>query len=205
MPFVIHPRVRKGLGRLATMTAVGVLASTGVAAAASCPSVSTTTPLSQFGDNNSYFVAPGGTFEGASLPAGSTGASLTAGNEPWHVVNSSDNQSLTIQSGGSVTLPSTCIDATMPDLRFFARQVAPGSDLKVSLVVQTGGWPLTIPLARLADGSMSDWGLTNAIYAPAGMSIAPGGTVNAALKLTVTSGGGAWQVDDVLVDPYSFG
>ena len=205
MPFVIHPRVRKGLGRLATMTAVGVLASTGVAAAASCPSVSSTTPLSQFGDNNSYFVAPGGTFEGASLPVGSTGASLTAGNEPWHVVNSSDSQSVTIQSGGSVTLPSTCIDATMPDLRFFARQVAPGSDLKVSLVVQTGGWPLTIPLARLADGSMSDWGLTSAIYAPQGVSIASGGTVNAALKLTVTSGGGAWQVDDVLVDPYSFG
>ncbi len=206
MPFVIHPRVRKGLGRLATMTAVGVLASTGVAAAASCPSVSTTTPFSQFGDNNSYFVAPGGTFEGSSLPAGSTGASLTAGNEPWHVVNSSDNQSLTIQSGGSVTLPSTCIDSTMPDLRFFARQVAPGSDLKVSLVVQTGyGWSLTVPLTRLADGSMSEWAPTSAIYAPAGMSIAPGMTLNAALKLSVPYGGGAWQVDDVLVDPYSFG
>ena len=108
MPFVIHPRVRKGLGRLATMTAVGVLASTGVAAAASCPSVSTTTPFSQFGDNNSYFVAPGGTFEGSSLPAGSTGASLTAGNETCHVVNSNDNQSLTVKSGGTVTQPTTC-------------------------------------------------------------------------------------------------
>ena len=88
MPFVIHPRVRKGLGRLAAMTATGVLASTGVAAAASCPLRSTTTPFSQFGDNNNYFVAPGGTFEGSSLPAGSTlsGASLTAGNEPFHVV-----------------------------------------------------------------------------------------------------------------------
>ena len=61
MPFVIHPRIRKGLGRLAAMTATGVLASTGVAAAASCPTLSTTTPLSQFGDNNSYFVVPGGT------------------------------------------------------------------------------------------------------------------------------------------------
>lgn len=206
MPFVIHPRVRKGLGRLATMTAVGVLASTGVAAAASCPTVSTTTPFSQFGDNNSYFVAPGGTFEGSSLPAGSTGASLTAGNEPWHVVNPSDNQSLTVQSGGSVTLPTTCIDSTMPDLRFFARQVAPGSDLKVSLVVQTGnGSSLTVQLARLADGSMSDWAPTAAIYAPSGMSLAPGMTVNAALKFSVPSGGGVWQVDDVLVDPYSFG
>ena len=94
----------------------------------------------------------------------------------------------------------------MPDLRFFARQVAPGSDLKVSLVVQTGnGWSLTVPLTRLADGSMSDWAPTSAIYAPAGMSIAPGTTVNAALKFSVPSGGGAWQVDDVLVDPYSFG
>ena len=207
MPFVIHPRIRKGLGRLAAMTAFGVLASTGVAAAASCPSVSTTTPFSQFGDNNSYFVAPGGTFEGSSLPAGSsaTGASLTPGNEPWHVVNASDNQSLTVQSGGSVTLPYSCIDSTMPDFRFFARQVAPGSDLKVNVLVALGGWTLNVPLARLADGSMNAWAPSAQIFAPQGMMLAPGMTVQGALKFSVPAGGGAWQIDDVLVDPYSFG
>ena len=209
MPFVIHPRVRKGLGRLAAMTAFGVLASTGVAAAASCPTPSTTTPFSQFGDNNHYFVAPGGTFEGSSLAAGAktTGSvSLTDGNEPWHVVSASDNQSLTIRSGGSVTLPYTCVDSTMPDFRFFARQVAAGSALKVSVVVQVpGGWDISVPVAHLADGSMNNWAPTAQIFAPHGLSLAPGLSVQAALKFSVPYGTGAWQIDDVLVDPYSFG
>lgn len=209
MPFVIHPRVRKGLGRLAAMTALGVLASTGVAAAASCPTASTITPFSQFGDNNSYFVAPGGTFEGASLAPGTStrgSVSLTPGNEPWHVVSPSDSESLTIAAGGSVTLPFTCVDSTMPDVRFFARQTAAGGALKVSIVVQTpGGWHITVPLARLADGSMNSWGPTAPIFTPAGLALARGLTVQAALRFSVPYGGGAWQIDDVLVDPYSFG
>jgi len=209
MPFVIHPRVRKGLGRLAAMTAFGVLASTGVAAAASCPAASTTKPFARFGDTNNYFVAPGGAFEGSSLAAGAStsgSVSLTGGNEPWHVVSASDNQSLTVQSGGSVTLPFTCVDSTMPDFRFFARQVAAGSGLKVSIVVQTpGNWHVAVPVAHLADGSMERWAPTAPIFAPPGLAVARGLTVQAALKFSVPNGGGAWQIDDVLVDPYSFG
>ncbi|MGB9186066.1 MAG: hypothetical protein WCB67_18600 [Solirubrobacteraceae bacterium] len=205
MPFVIHPRIRKGLGRLAAMTATGVLASTGVAAAASCPTLATTTPLSQFGDTNNYFVVPGGTFEGSSLPAGWTasGASLTAGSEPFHVLNASDNQSLTIQAGGSVTTPYACIDATMPEMRFFAHQIGSGSDLKVDVLVKLGGWTMSVPLADLADGSMPAWALTDPILAPPGQSLAPGVIVQGALRFSVTgSGNQGWQIDDILVDPY---
>ncbi len=205
MPFVMHPRVRKGLGRLAAMTALGVLASTGVAAAASCPTVSTTTPFSQFGDNNQYFVAPGGTFEGSSLPAGSRvsgNVSLTQGNEPFHVVSASDSQSLTIRGGGSITLPYTCVDSTMPDFRFFAHQVAGGGSLKVSILVKTAGVTLYVPLANLADGSMNAWAPTAQIFAPSGVTLPPGITVLGALRFSVPRGSAAWQIDDVLIDPY---
>lgn len=204
LPFVIHPRVRKGLGRLATMTAFGVLASTGVAAAASCPTVSTTTPFSQFGDNNSYFVAPGGTFEASSLPAGSVAnnASLTAGNEPWHVVSSSDNQSLTIQAGGSYTMPYTCIDSTMQSFRFFAQQASGGSDLKVEVLVKLGTGTYDLPMADLADGSTPNWAPSGQIFAPNGNALALGQTAQAALKFSVPGNAGAWQIDDILIDPY---
>jgi hypothetical protein len=204
MPFVIHPRIRKGLGRLAAMTALGVLASTGVAAAASCPKLPTTTPLTKHGDHNSYFVVPGGTFEGASLPAGWTasGASLTAGNEPFHVISSSDKQSLTIQAGGFVTTSYACIDATMPEMRFFARQPAGGSDLKVDVLVKAYGQTIDVPLADLADGSMNDWAPTAPIFAPPGLSLPPGIVVQAALKFSVPGNAGSWQIDDILVDPY---
>ena len=169
MPFVIHPRIRKGLGRLTAMTAFGVLASTGVAAAASCPTLSTTTPLTQFGDNNNYFVVPGGTFEGCLSAGGLVRFRRLAdpGNEPFQVISSSDNQSLTIQAGGSVTTAPMCVDASMPEMRFFAHEIGSGSDLKVDVLVNWGG-TMAVPLADLADGSMYSWAPTAQIFAPPG-------------------------------------
>jgi hypothetical protein len=204
MPFVIHPRVRKGLGRLAAMTAAGVLASTGVAAAAACPHSSTTAPFSQFGDHSRYFVVPGGNFEGSSLGAGwsASGASLTPGNEPFHVLDASDHQSLTIQPGGSVTTAFGCIDAAMPEFRFFAHQAAAGSQLNVDVIVKMPVGTLDVPLASLADGSMANWGPTAKIFAPRGMVMAPGTIVQGALKFSVAGNSGSWQIDDILVDPY---
>jgi hypothetical protein len=205
MPFVIHPRVRKGLGRLAAMTALGVLASTGVAAASACSAPSTTTAFSQFGDDNNYFVVPGATFDGSTLPPGwsASGASVTPGNEPFHAISSSDNQSLTIQAGGSVTSAPMCVDATMPEMRFFAREIGSGSDLKVDVLVRAYGIVTAVPLADLADGSMKAWAPTAQIFAPPGQALAPGTSVQAQLRLSVTgSGSQAWQIDDILVDPY---
>lgn len=206
MPFTKHPRVARTLGRLAAMTAFGVLASSGVAAAASCPAPVTTTPFSQFGDTNNYFLVQGGSFEGSSLPAGWTasGASLTAGNEPFHVNSPSDSQSLTIQAGGSVTTSYTCIDSSMPSMRLFANQIAAGSDLKVDLLVQTGPSPMVVPLADLANGSMPAWAPTGSLSALSGLTVPAGTTVQAALRFSVPAGSGAWQIDDIYVDPYSF-
>ena len=207
MPFTKSPRVARTLGRLAAMTAFGVLASSGVAAAASCPAPSTTTPFSQFGDNNNYFLVQGGSFEGSSLPAGWTAsaASLTAGNEPFHANSSSDSQSLTVAPGGSVTTAYQCMDSTMPSMRFFAQQPGANANLKVNLLMQlANGSTTTVPLGVISGSTMPVWGPTPSLSAPAGLAIPVGTTVQAALQFTVT-GSGPFQIDDIYVDPYSFG
>jgi hypothetical protein len=202
MPLVIHPRVRKGFARVAAMTALGFFASTGLAAAA-CPTQPVTQALSQFGDTHNYFLAQGGAFEDATLPAGwqASGASLTAGNEPFYIHSTGDNQSLQINAGGSVTTSYACIDGTITSFRFFAKQAAPGSALKVELLVKLGwGYPMTLPVTLLRDGSMPDWAPTDSLAAAG--SLAPGQIAQAAIRFSVPQGSGSWQIDDLYVDPY---
>ena len=123
MPYVIHPRVRKLAGRLAATTCAAMFLSTG-AAMASCPSQPVTQPFAQFGDTNSYFLAPGGSFEGNQWQNGwnLNNAQITQGNETYHVNGAGDNQSLTINGGGSASSPDFCLDSTMPSFRFFVQE-----------------------------------------------------------------------------------
>ena len=157
MPLVIHPRVRKTVGRIAALTCVAVFVSSGAAFAAQCPTQSAKQKFSKWGDSSSYFLVPGGSFEGTPAQVGWTlsGATLTPGNEPFHINGATDDQSLVIGGGASATSPAFCVDSTMPSIRFFVRQTAPGSDLKLQGVVQTPRGPLSMTVADLPDGSLS--------------------------------------------------
>ena len=146
-------RIPKGLRRLAAVTCFALFALPGVASAA-CPDQPVSTPFSQWGDTNAYFLAPGGSFEGSTDDVGWTlsNASLTPGNEPFLANNSGDSQSLTINGGGTATSPFFCVDNTMSGIRFFAQQVADGSDLRVRALVQTWRGVRSVTLGDLADG-----------------------------------------------------
>jgi hypothetical protein len=202
---VIHPRLRAGVLRIAALTCVGVFASSGVAFA-SCPVQSLSSPFSHWGDANSYFPVPGGSFEGTSDQVGWTlsGANLTAGNEPFYVDGSGDSQSLTISGGGSATSPYFCVDNTMSSLRFFAQEATAGSDLQVQALVQTPSGLQTVQVADLADGSMSSWAPSDPITGDTS-SLQDGDTVMVALQFSVPQAAGSWQLDDVYVDPYRSG
>src|SRR6185437_15386844 len=64
VPLVIHPRVRKTIGRIAALTCAAVFVSSGAAFAAQCPNQSGKQKFSKWGDSSSYFLVPGGSFEG---------------------------------------------------------------------------------------------------------------------------------------------
>jgi len=205
LPLVIHPRVRPALGRVLAVSCGVFFAGAGTAFA-SCPAQQLSTPFSQWGDTNTYFLVPGGSFEGTADQVGWTlnGASLTPGNEPFNVGGASDDQSLTIDAGGSATSPFFCVDDTMSDMRLFARQVAAGSDLQVQALVQTSSGVTAVPVADLADGSMPDWAPTQPITGDTS-EIPDGSSVMAALEFSVPGSAGSWQLDDIYVDPWRSG
>jgi hypothetical protein len=204
VPLVIHPRVRKTIGRIAALTCAAVLVSSGAALAAQCPTQTGNEKFAKLGDTASYFLVPGGSFEGTPAQVGWTlsNATLTPGNEPLYLNSVTDSQSLLIDGGGSATSPVFCVDSTMPNVRFFVRQPTTGSDLRVQGVVETPRGSVAITVGDLADGSEPGWSAvqinipTNRI--PKGLSIP------AALRFVVP-GPGAWQIDDVYVDPYRAG
>lgn len=209
MHLVNHPRVRNALPRIAALTTFFVLAGAG-AAFASCPVPDVGTPFLQWNDQNSYFLVPGGSFEGAVDVVGWSldNASLTVGNEPFQVNSSSDNQSLTIGGGGSATSPYFCVDNTITSLRFFATQLGGGTDLQVDAIVLRRHGVMDVPLADLADGSphgsMLSWAPTAPIDGGSA-SLPAGWSIQVALRFTAPSSTGTWQVDDIYVDPYRSG
>jgi hypothetical protein len=205
MQLFVYKRVRSAIRRITILTCFAVFASTGVASA-SCPSQPASTPFSQWGDTNSYFTVPGGSFEGTAGQVGwnLSNATLTSGNEPFYVNSSTDDQSLTIDAGGSATSPYFCVDNTMSDLHLFAIEAAAGSDLQVNLLVQRWHRVVTVPLADLADGSMLSWAPTGPIdLGPANIPTCH--SVMAAVQFVAPLSSGSWQIDDVFVDPYRSG
>jgi hypothetical protein len=204
LPLVIHPRVRKTIGRIAALTCAAVFVSSGAALAAECPSQTGKQKFSKWGDGASYVLVPGGSFEGTPAQVGWTlsNATLTSGNEPLFLNSAGDSQSLLINGGGSATSPVICVDRTMPTLRFFVRQTAPGSDLKVQGLVQTPRGPFALTVADLADGSEPGW--TSVLINIPTSRIPKGLSIPAALRFAVP-GSGSWQLDDVYVDPYRAG
>jgi hypothetical protein len=204
VPLVIHPRVRKTVGRIAALTCAAVFVSSGAALAAQCPTQTSKQEFARWGDSASYFLVPGGSFEGTPAQVGWTlsNATLTAGNEPYHLNAATDSQSLRIDGGGSATSPVFCADSSMPSLRFFVRQPAAGSDLKVQGVVQTPRGPFTFTVADLGSGVLSAW---TPVQVNVPTSRIPRGLSVAAALRFVVPGSGSWQLDDVYVDPYRAG
>ena len=205
MPLVIRSRVVKAVRRIGCLTFLGVLGASGAAFAA-CPSQSVNTPFAQWGDTANYFLVPGGAFEGTSDQVGwsLSNANLSAGNESFGVNGSGDQQSLTINAGGSATSPYFCVDNTMSNLRLFARQSAAGSDLKVEALVQTPSGVQAFAVGDLAAGPYASWSPTQPITGDTS-TIANGGSLMVALKFDVPASSGPWQIDDVYVDPYRAG
>jgi hypothetical protein len=183
-------------------SSVPTVAATPASPVASCPGVSAAQDLSSFGDYNFYAPLSGGTFEGSTAGWTFNNASVEPGNEPWNVVSSSDSNSLNISAGGSATSPTFCVDSTFPSFRFFAQSLGSGyhSNLNVSAIwTLSNGMSGQTGITRLSSGYTS-WEPTPSY--PLGSRLPVGQT--ATVQFVFSAGwGGAWNIDDVLLDPYA--
>ncbi|HZO49883.1 MAG TPA: hypothetical protein VFB26_07035 [Gaiellaceae bacterium] len=148
-----------------------------------------------------YALAPDGGLErgGAGWQLGG-GAAVSSGNEPW-AVSGPGSHVLALPSGAVAATPPVCVGLLHPSARLFVRNAAPlGLGLlKVDAEVTAAGVQATVPVAVVTAGARFQPTLPLALLANLATPL-EGGTGSVRLRFTAL--GGAWELDDVYVDPF---
>jgi hypothetical protein len=171
-----------------------------VPSAENCASQTLERPFLRWGDGANYVLAPEGTVE-ASAGWRLAGAAPVAGNEHFYVHAPGERTSLSLPAGSSATTAPMCVGIEHPTLRFFARNTgAPLATLVVSVRFQDLlGLRHTLPIGAVLAGR--EWAPTLPFPVIANLlPLLPG--EKTPVQFVFTPLGGAWQIDDVYVDPY---
>jgi hypothetical protein len=183
-----------GVSFFSAAPAQAALVSTGA-----CNESALSEPFLAWGDSNLYELVPGGSFEGSL--AGWTlsgGAQRVSGSEPYGATGSVGAYSLALPSGASAQSPFTCVNASYPSFRFFARNEGLASSVLVQVVYQTALGPVSLPLGAVALSSQWQPTLPMLTGSIVGGALS-GGTGEVALRFTSLSGSS--RIDDVFIDP----
>jgi hypothetical protein len=185
----------------ASVVATGGIAG-GVAVAGSCPSRTTTTPFTAWGDSNSYFVVPGGTFESAHGWTFFGGISVAGDQEPWKVNGSAHAGSLSLPAYTTAMAPNMCIASNEDSLRLFYKD--PGVS-GAKLLVKIEAWNSAgtngrvVQEYKISAGS-AGWKLSPRISLPNNRDAA--GEQWVTITVTPTDTAATWRIDDVMLDPW---
>jgi hypothetical protein len=164
-----------------------------------CSDAALSQPFLRWGDSNAYELVAGGSFEGSLSGWSLSGAAQrVTGSEPYGASGSVGAYSLSLSSGASAQSPFTCVTASYPSFRFFARNSTLLSTLLVQVVYKTALGNVALPIGTVALSGA--WGptlpmLTGSIAG----GVLSGGTAQVALRFTALTGSS--RIDDVFIDP----
>jgi hypothetical protein len=156
-------------------------------------------PFARWGDSNSYELVPQGDFEGSlSQWSLAGGAHRAPGSEPYGVTGAVGQHSLALPPGATAQSPYTCVNASYPTFRFFARNGGLLSTVLAQVVYKTPLGPVTLPLGVAA--LSETWQPTLPMLTGSVVEgLLSGGTAQVALRFTALTGES--QIDDVFIDP----
>ena len=190
---------------IAVLAAALTIAVAFAASAQACSYTGTQQVFSPWGDHHNYVLAPNGGLEaGASGWSLAGGASVVAENEAFHLNGAGDSYSLSLPSGSSAVSPPLCMALNTPVFRMLARNSGnPSSTLRVEATYSLLGLLRTTVYNTVRAGS--SWTPAQEMSPFLGLSTVVGTLVPAYIQVRITpiGQGGAWQVDDLYVDPFS--
>jgi hypothetical protein len=170
------------------------------------------TPFTPWNDFGQYFLLSGGDFEGdLSGWTLSDGAAVVAGNESYQIGSPTDDQSLLLPPGSSVTTPEVCVTAQSPDLRVALMSTGrkdPKLEIDLNFTDDKGN-PRTQKLKDLRGDS--DWAFTDPLkfLGPVNNVLKRNGQTVVSFtfvpKTKKDDPNTLWQIDDLYVDPYKSG
>jgi hypothetical protein len=201
---------------LGMITGAALLASAGsasagvlVASAPSCDNGVNEQPFAQWQDDNHYFLAQGGNFEGSLDGWDLNRSSVVNDQEPWKVHGDNGSKALSIPAGSSVVSSTMCVGLEHPTMRFFAHRQGGGllaatSTLLVTARTETSlGLVVDVPVIGLVNGltNGTQWNKTGTqIVTSSLLPLLPGEHTPIQFRFTAV-GTANWVIDDVYVDP----
>jgi hypothetical protein len=180
---------------LAAAGALAALALAAPQARAACPDQPLDRTFLPWLDPAFYQEAPDGGIEAGGAWSLAGGATVIAGNQPYLP----GSKSLDLPVGSSATTAPICVTVAHPTIRFFARNTGSAlAPLTVTVKFKTVlGAPVELLVGVILGGA--DWQPTLPLPLV-------GNLLSDEVRFTFTPAqGGAWQIDDVYVDPYSKG
>lgn len=190
---------------IAVLAAALTIAGAFAASAQACSYTGATQVFSPWGDQHGYALAPNGGFEtGSSGWSLGGGAAVVAENETFHLNGAGDSYSLSLPSGSSAVSPPLCMALDTPLFRMLARNSGnPSSKLRVEATYSLLGLVRTTVPSTVSAGS--SWAPAQAMSPVLGLSTLIGTLLPSYIQVRITpiGQGGAWQVDDLYVDPFS--
>lgn len=159
---------------------------------------STSQVFRPFGDLAYYFLAPGGNAE-SNRWAASGGAGVVTGKG----VLATGASSYSLPKGGTITSGAFCLNLDGPTVRFSVNDPGVrGAVLRLeALWTPPAGATLALPVA-VVPSTTKGVRLVAPSLLLANFTTLLRPTRNTTIKLRFTSDQGAWQVDDVYVDPF---
>jgi hypothetical protein len=191
----------------AGIAAMSISAPANAALGISCPDPATQA-FKQWSDPAYYAFLPNGGFEsGTTGWTVSGGAKVVSGNESFYVHGANERYSLSLPAGSSVTSPPMCISLLNSKMRFFTRNAGnPASSLKVQVLYNGGVASLLSLVTKLLKISDVGYLTANGSWQPSSpvsmlSGVLPLLTSSVQFRFTPLNTGGAWQIDDVYLDP----
>jgi hypothetical protein len=187
------------LAALAALLLPAASARAALLSGGACNEATLSQPFAQWGDTSSYELVPQGDFEGSlSQWSLAGGAQRTPGSEPYGATGAVGRYSLALPPGATAQSPYTCVNASYPTFRFFARNEGLLSTVLVQVVYKTLLGPVALPLGAVALSGTWQPTLPMLTGSVAG-GLLSGGTAQVALRFTALTGDS--QIDDVFIDP----
>jgi hypothetical protein len=169
------------------------------AAAGECGARSTTAAFARWGDSNQYFVADGGTFETGSTPWMTWGsARATLNQSPFGMTGVGHQRSLRLPPWSGAGSPSICVNHNEESVRLSYKAPFAGATLEVYIeVANDQGYAATTSYVTAPTRS---WDVSQVIDLPNLRDA--NGQQWITIWIQPLDGYGAWQVDDVMIDPW---
>jgi hypothetical protein len=186
------------MAAVAAVAAPNALAGGGISTSP-CAALPTTSTFSAWGDPNQYLPFKGSNFETGPSGWSWAGKANIVNGDDAHLLSVAGSHAVELPSGGTAKSPPTCVDSTMPSMRFFIKRVSGTGNLTVTGTLAGVKGSVTTIASFAGD---STWSPSPVVTFPTTfMSAFLTGSLNAQFQFT-SDPGTVYRIDDVHMDPF---